>query len=1021
MDRKLRITIYLVITAFMALAVLSLLPSASASVIQVVTDNENAGEADWLETPINIDAAWIWDAMDHNGTTNQDFWKFNASAGQLIQIQFRKYDRYSGYEDPFDGATYYIKYEVWDTAYRHIHDYHRTWRQGGGAAYRRDVFSYTVPENLGGRFFIKVWVDHPDGDDRTHAYYFLNVTVEDPRDMNVGSSYDGVMTMSDDHIADFNWIDTYTVNLRAGDLMSLILRREHADHPFYMEVWETIPWGAASQRPHMLNRTQAGAAAAVQVKFIAPHDGTYSIVVWRTTAADRYSTTSSTYSVDWSFGTAPLEGDELHTQGPVITKETFIPRVPIEMGYDVHDWYQVKILAGDKVLRVTVTLKDPNLDDGHAYELVIYNQTGYVMWADSSRDSGPSFNNELELPTAGTTTIFDQDETFYVRVSVNTEHCNWGFSGFRTFYDINFKLSNRAPTLAVPFEEVYTWDEDETISIELDSHFTDPDEDKMSYVIYNKTPDFVYDIPGLAYDGHLNITPPADWNGEVWWRLRAVDKGQTDERHYIYIDLHLVVNPVSDLPRSGGPMALSCDEEAMATGDLNDVFSDPDDGPHAVLTFGWTDEGGSDVAITLDPATGAIEMVPAADVTGTFEFEIWCFDILEEKVFETLTLTVRPVNDVPRIAAPIPQVDMGEGDDSIELDLSPFFYDVDGDDLTYTWSIPSDVSDGINVYHKNNVVTESNIVIELLDDNFYATVVLNITCKDGDNTLVRQDLTIVIINVPNAPIISFTPAGVQSDIDEMQIATFAVTDLIDADELEFGLHNFTWYLDEVIVKQEVGSLSSYVYRSDYESSGPHTVRLVVVDPTGLGPSTQPSWTFNVRNVNRQPTADITTIPTSMTEDDTIILSVDAQDPDGDGLEITWYLILADQDKILGVGNDLQVKLPAGTQRIEVEVTDGKGAKATDIFSQEVKAVEEESAISGMLLGIIILVVIVAVVAFMLIKMRSKPSGVPPEAKMDLESLQKGYDPSQGRGGDAGSDYEAYDPRPTGDSEYEGLR
>jgi len=838
--------------------------------------------------------------------------------------------------------------------------------------------------------------------------------------MNVGSSYDGVMAMSDDHFVGYNWYDTYTVDLSAGDLMSLILRREHAAHPFYMEVWETIPWGAASQRPHMLNRTQAGTAAAVQVKFIAPHDGTYSIVVWRTTEADRYVTSSSTYTLEWSFGTAALEGDELHTQGPIITKETMIRRVPIEMGYDVHDWYQVKVLAGDKVLRVTVTIRDMSLGDGHAYELVIYNQTGFVMWADSSRDPGPTFKNELELPTVGTTTIFDQDETFYVRFSVNTDQCYWGFAGFKASYDVNFKLSNRAPSLVTPFEETYTWDEDENISIELDSHFTDPDQDRMSYVIYNKTQGFVYDIPGLAYYGFLNITPPADWNGEVWWRLRAVDQGQTDERHFIFIDLHLVVNPVPDLPRSSGPMTLACDEENAALGDLNDVFSDPDDGSHGVLSFGWTDEGGSDVAITLDSVSGAIELLPAADVTGTFEFEIWCSDILEEKVFETLTLTVRPVNDVPRISASIPQVDMEEGDDSIEMDLAPFFFDVDGDDLTYTWVIPSQVSDGINVYHKNNVVTESNIVIELLNDNFYDTVVLNITCKDGDNTIVKQDLTIVVVNVPNAPIISFTPAGVQSDIDEMQAATFAVTDLIDADELEFGLHDFTWYLDEVIVKNEIGSLSSYVYRSDYESSGPHTVRLVVVDPTGLGPSTQPSWTFNVRNVNRQPTAEITTLATSMTEDDKIVLSVNAVDPDGDGLEITWYLILPDQDKILGVGSPFQTDLPAGTQTIEVEVTDGKGGKATDTFSQKVSAVEEESVVSGMMLGIIILVVIVAVVAILLIKMKGKPSGVPPEAKMDIESLQKEYDPTPtGNGGS--NEQGEYDPRPTGGSEYEELR
>ncbi|MCK5252010.1 MAG: hypothetical protein KAQ96_03640, partial [Thermoplasmata archaeon] len=240
------------IAALMALAVLSLLPSASAYVVQVFDDKEAAGEADWLETPVSLGAVWIWKSST-NGTFNQDYWKFNASAGQIIQIQFRKYDRYSNAELPLLGGTYYINYEVWDKAYRHIHDYHRDYSQNGGYPYRRDVFSYTVPENLGGRFFIRVWVSHPD-EDRDFAYYFLNVTVEDPRSLNVGSSYDGVMAMSDDHFADYNWYDTYTVDLSAGDLMRLTLHRGIATHPFYMEVWEILPWGAPSQRNHVLNR-----------------------------------------------------------------------------------------------------------------------------------------------------------------------------------------------------------------------------------------------------------------------------------------------------------------------------------------------------------------------------------------------------------------------------------------------------------------------------------------------------------------------------------------------------------------------------------------------------------------------------------------------------------------------------------------------------------------------------------------------------------------------------------------------
>ncbi len=1019
MDRSIRFTVYFAIAFLAALTVLVLLPSATAEPIELYENNEEAADAIWLDTPVSLQGVWIW--KSENGTTNRDYWKFNASAGQYIELKFRKYTRYQNPELPFRGGTYYIKYEVWDTAYRPIHQYHLTYRENGGYRYRRDSWSFQVPENLGGRFFIHVWVDPPGNEDRNYAYYFLNVTVDDKPSLKVGSGYASVMEMSDEFFVDYNFIDYYTVTLTKGQLMAINLSKEHNDHPFYLDVWETIPFGAASQQTHMLNRTQAVAAATIQVRFEATHDGTYLVRVWRSTNVESGTTSTSGYDITWSFGTATLDADDEPTGGMEIVKATDVRRQSLEMGLDVHDWYQVKVLAGDKLLRVTVDFNDPDIGDGHAFELVIYNETGFVMWADTSRDPGPTFASTLELPPVSTITIFDQDETFYVRISVNTVDCGWGFRGFSTNYNVDFKLSNRAPSLIEPFEDVYEWDEDETISIELDSHFTDPDEDSMFYTVFNKTQGFTYDIPGLAYHGYLNITPPPDWNGEVWWRLRAVDSGQTAEHHYIYIDLHLVVRPVSDLPRSNGTISVACDEETFATWDLTKTFYDADAGPQGVLTFGWIDVGEDDIEVILDTETGVTQLVPAVDVTGKYEFTVFCFDNTMEQVTETLTLTVRPVNDVPRITEPIPTVDMDEGDDPIELDLSLYFHDVDGGDaLLYTWTIPNEFSAGINVYHKNNVATESNIVIELLYHNFYAYVVINITCKDPDDTWVMQDLIIDIANVPNAPVISVTPDGAASDIDEMQSLLFSVADLTDADELEFGLHNFTWYLDEVIVLQEVGSLSSYTYRSDYDSTGPHTVHLVVRDPTGLGPAKDPVWTFHVRDVNRAPTVTITTQATAMDEDDKLTLTVDWNDPDGDDVEITWYLITKDEDKLLGTGSPLEVKLPAGTQKIDVEVDDLKGGKDTATFSQKVSAVEEESGM-GMWLGLIVLVVVIAIIAFMLVRMRGGKPAAQPETSIDLESLQKGYDPTQGRDGDAGSEYEEYNPTPQSNESYEELQ
>jgi uncharacterized membrane protein len=76
----------------------------------------------------------------------------------------------------------------------------------------------------------------------------------------------------------------------------------------------------------------------------------------------------------------------------------------------------------------------------------------------------------------------------------------------------------------------------------------------------------------------------------------------------------------------------------------------------------------------------------------------------------------------------------------------------------------------------------------------------------------------------------------------------------------------------------------------------------------------------------------------------------------------------------------------------------------------VKAVEETTGM-GMWLGIVILVVIVIIVVVVMM-MRGKAEAQP-EAKMDLESLQQEYDPSQGRReAEAGGTYET----PEGDWE-----
>lgn len=1010
--RKHAVTL-LILLSLLAVAVLALTSNVAA--VDEWTDNDSSGTARTLTTPASIGPVHIW---KRDGDVNLDWFKFTAAEGQHVEVKFRKYT-----QDPriteLQGYTYYIKYDIWGPYVpgRNVYSYETTYPSQGQPRewHMRDTFSMLVPKNLGGTYFIRVYVDPPNQDPyRDHAYYWLNLTVSDVPSLDSNPSGSGRLSQYEDYNVDFNFEDYYSITLdanqAAGDMVTVTVTKvSGTDGWIFLQAWSKIPFGQG-QNDHLLNRTYLTSGTPVRMEFAAPAPGVYFIRVYR------YFTShgQTDYSIGVYTTSDPSDGDDMADLGtPVLQSTTFTQR-SIMMAYDTHDWYRCMILEGDKRFHVTITLNDPAVNDGHGMELVVYNGDGLVMWSVNNMyrvGDTTAWRLMLELPPAGTTTIFDRDETYYVRVSVDPEISSSGIAGWYSTYTIEFELSNRAPVLEVPFEPLYQWNEDGKLSIELDSHFSDIEGDPMEYTVLNKTAGFTVDNIALSDEGHLNITSPPDWNGEVWWRLRAVDEGG-GESHFIYVDLKLRVNPVPDRPRAREPLTVACDEEGTATVDLHDLFYDVDQGPGGILTFGWTDEGAEELMVAVNDITGEMMLVPAMDVNGEFTVIAWCYDDVPEHVTGEVILTVNPVNDVPRISQVIPDLELEEGDtDSHEVDMAFYFVDVDGDALTYTFALPTSVRNDVNVIHKNNVLTSSIMVLTVQDPYFYATFDVNVTAKDVLDTIVYQNMRVVIEPMPNAPEILYTPVGNPSPIDETQSLTFEVTDILDQDLPEMGLHTYTWYVDQVILNVNT---SKYIYRADYDSAGTHSVRVVVTDPKNL--FDEASWSFTVTNVNRKPTASITTIPTALSEDEKIILSVDATDPDGGDLSITWYLVTETEDKVLGTGATLETKLPPGTQTIEVEVVDSGGEKAVDTFSIKVTAVEEESDL-GTLLPIIIVVVIVVVVALVLVRLRGRPSTIPPEARMDLESLQKGYDPSPGGTPDYG---EEYNPAPRDQDGYNKL-
>ena len=196
--------------------------------------------------------------------------------------------------------------------------------------------------------------------------------------------------------------------------------------------------------------------------------------------------------------------------------------------------------------------------------------------------------------------------------------------------------------------------------------------------------------------------------------------------------------------------------------------------------------------------------------------------------------------------------------------------------------------------------------------------------------------------------------------------------------------------------------SVYIYATDYEDAGPHTISVEVTDPAGLGPvAGDPSWAFLVREVNRAPTLTMPDIPGTMREDQTLMVQVQVDDADDDELTISWYRIGKTQDKLLDTGAIVNLELPPGKNVIEVVVEDGKADPVTERFEVTVEEVEEKSNIGMIVMIVVIVLVVVGVVAGLMMKRRGPK--ISAEAKMDLDAIEKDMEQYK--------DYSDYDPTP----------
>jgi hypothetical protein len=148
---------------------------------------------------------------------------------------------------------------------------------------------------------------------------------------------------------------------------------------------------------------------------------------------------------------------------------------------------------------------------------------------------------------------------------------------------------------------------------------------------------------------------------------------------------------------------------------------------------------------------------------------------------------------------------------------------------------------------------------------------VTVTASDGSLTANKEVLVIVNRKEEAPTFKSSTPIETALTIDETNSIAFSV----ETFDFNDDVLRYSWKLDGV----EIGNKDSIDYKTTFEDSGSHTMKISVSD--GLF-DTEKIWSVTVNNVNRKPQiADIGDIDAK--ETDTVVVNVEAWDDDGDDL------------------------------------------------------------------------------------------------------------------------------------------
>ncbi|WP_419947844.1 Ig-like domain-containing protein [Candidatus Palauibacter sp.] len=340
------------------------------------------------------------------------------------------------------------------------------------------------------------------------------------------------------------------------------------------------------------------------------------------------------------------------------------------------------------------------------------------------------------------------------------------------------------------------------------------------------------------------------------------------------------------------------------TVDVTPFFSDPDGG---ALTYAAASSDEAVVAVALSGSSLTVTAVAAGTATVT----VTATDPDGLSATQSVGLTVEAANRAPEAVGTIPAQTMTAGE-SATVDVSPFFSDPDGDELTY--GAESSAPEVVAVAVEGSVLTVTAVAA--------GTATVTVTATDPDGLAATQSAEVTVEAANQAPeAVGTIPAQSLEVGDEAMVDVSPLFSDPDGDELTYGAESSA--PEAVAVAVEGSSLTVTAV-----AAGTATVTVTATDPDGL--SAAQSAEVTVVQPNRAPEA-VGELPAQSLEvgdEATVDVASFFSDPDGDELMYGAESSAPEAVAVAVEGSSLTVTaVAAGTATVTVTATDPDGLSA----------------------------------------------------------------------------------------------